>query len=98
MEQPLPARPPPRSTSVVRFLVRGVALYLLIGVAFAQATMPEQLWVCPDPTAPHGETTGNFKKSDACKATATAGDRIQHYGFGATFWLPLIVGRAFVDD
>ncbi len=94
----MPPRPTPRQGRVFRLLVQGAALYLLIGAVFAKLTDPEQLWACPDPTAPHAQTTGNFKRSDACRATVTTADRLRYYAFGSALWLPLIVGKGLADD
>lgn len=75
-----------------------VVIYLLIGLVFALAMAPEQVWACPDPSAPHGHTTGNFKRGDDCRPTVTAGDRLRWYAFGSAFWLPLVVGKGLAPD
>lgn len=83
---------------MLRRLRKAVAIYLLIGLVFALAMAPEQVWACPDPSAPHGHTTGNFKMSEDCRPTVTAGDGLSSYIFGTAFWLPLVVGKALAPD
>lgn len=77
-----------------KVLLLVAAIYLIVGLTVAKATDSGQIWVCPDPTAPHGETVGNFKRSGDCRPTATR--RIQHY-VGSTLLWPVLLAYSGDD-
>lgn len=71
-----------------------LAGYLACGLVFAMASQPQQMWVCPDASAPHGEMTyGDLEEAPRadCRSTVTLGDRARWTGFATALWLPLIV-------
>ncbi|NYG56439.1 hypothetical protein [Nocardioides perillae] len=85
----------------MKFAVAALAMYLLLGMAFAMATLPDQMYYCPDPSSPSGEV--GYGGLDApprpdCHATVTNGDRAQWIAFATPTWLPLIVAKGLSND
>ncbi|GAB2488744.1 hypothetical protein GCM10027063_32730 [Promicromonospora xylanilytica] len=71
-----------------------VGVYLAIGVVFSIETQPQQMWTCPDPSAPHGITTYGYASdvpSDDCLPTVGTAERLEWTVFSTAAWLPLIV-------
>lgn len=86
------ARREGRAFPVKAFVIGGVTVYLLVGLLVAAATVPRQLWTCPDPSAPHGYTThGGYAEPprDDCRASATTGGQVLHFLLVTPGWLPL---------
>ena len=79
-------RPSISRRTVLKVLAIGVVLYLLIGIGFANAIVQDQTWVCPDPSAPHGETTGNVKRSADCRPLTPESQRWGHGVWVALAW------------
>ncbi len=67
--------------------------YLLIGAIFAFTTMPQQLWSCPAPDAPHGTEVHSKPLTDECTPTVSAGEQAEWFAFATPSWLPLLVAK-----
>ena len=78
-----------RSLAVVLILV---FLYLVIGVVVVIAYDQGPTWVCPDPTAPHGETVGSIKKSPECEPMTPQGERVATLAVMTLVWPLLLLG------
>jgi hypothetical protein len=81
-----------RGVPMRRVVLGCVILYLALGAVFAWNYMPQQMWTCPDPGAPHGTITfGQEPRRDDCHPTETIGDRASWFAFAVPSWLPLVV-------
>ena len=89
-------RPEGDAAPLNRVLIGCLIAYLSAGALFAAATMPQQLWTCPDPDAPHGHITfGNppDPPRDDCEPTVTVGERVSHFLFAVPAWLPVLTAK-----
>jgi hypothetical protein len=82
---------------VKRWLGIVVGIYLLVGVAFAAAEVSERVWVCPDPTAPHGVTTGSERKSPECETMHGVGEQVAAFVVLTVAWGPLLCARGLAN-
>lgn len=71
--------------------------YLLVGAVLAVGEASNQVWVCPDPHAPHGATTGNQRKSPDCEPMYGLPERAITFGFLMFGWGPLLVARGVAN-
>jgi hypothetical protein len=79
-----------------RALVVSLLVYIALGAVFAASTMPDQMWVCPDPQSPSGEVAyGGLSEppQDNCRPTVTAGEQLRWVAFATPVWLPLVVAK-----
>jgi hypothetical protein len=79
-----------RGVPMKRVVIGCVIAYLALGGVFAAATMPQQMWTCPDPGAPHGTITfGQEPVRDDCGQTVSLGERVTYFLFAVPVWLPV---------
>lgn len=70
--------------------------YLLLGLGIATSMLPEQMWVCPDASAPHGEVTYGDRAAAThpdCRPTVTGTEQAGVLAWGTVVWLPLLVAK-----
>lgn len=84
----------PSVVLVKRILLGVVAAYLVLGLVAATMFIPQQTYVCPDASAPHGEVTyGGIDDPPRpdCRPTRTSRDVVAALAVGSVVWLPLVV-------
>lgn len=74
-----------------RALLYAIGGYLALGMVFGLTEQPQQVWVCPDPATPHGESSHSERVSDACVPSVTAVERVAFFGLATGLWLPVAV-------
>jgi hypothetical protein len=77
----------------MRTLAAVVGGYLLLGAWFALENLPQQMWGCADPDAPHGETFYSDPPHEGCRPTVSLGEHVVAFVTLTGLWLPFLVLR-----
>ena len=81
-------------TTTLKVPATALVLYLLLGAWFAAGAQPQQLWACPAPQEPQGETLHHQRLSPECQPTVTTRDRVEQFTAAMVFGIPFTIIKA----